>query len=74
MRNKQPKLKTQRSWVVYLATGLLIISLAFVAVTFLLLTRNAQHEQEWMSLARQHPGTWMHSWNWVIHVERSLQP
>jgi twitching motility protein PilJ len=51
MRNKQPKLKTQRSWVVYLATGLLIISLAFVAVTFLLLTRNAQHEQEWMSLA-----------------------
>ena len=51
MRKKQPKLKAQRSWVVYLATGLLIISLAFVAVTFFLLTRNAQHEQEWMSLA-----------------------
>jgi twitching motility protein PilJ len=29
----------------------LIISLVFVAVTFFLLTRHAQHEQEWMSLA-----------------------
>jgi len=51
MRNKQPKLKTQRSWVVYLATGLLIISLAFVGITFFLLARHAQHEQEWISLA-----------------------
>ncbi len=51
MRNKQPKLKSERSWLVYLATGMLIISLAFVGITFFLLARNAQHEQEWISLA-----------------------
>lgn len=51
MRNKQPKLKSERSWLVYLATGLLIISLAFVGITFFLLARHAQHEQEWISLA-----------------------
>lgn len=51
MQNKQPKIKTQHSWVVYLATGLLIISLVFVAVTFFFLTQNARHEQEWISLA-----------------------
>ena len=51
MQKKQPKLKTQRSWVVFLATGALIISLAFVAVTFFFLTQNARHDQEWISLA-----------------------
>ncbi|MGD9264548.1 MAG: methyl-accepting chemotaxis protein [Lysobacterales bacterium] len=51
MQTKQPRIKTQRSWGVYLASGLLIVSLAFVAVTFFLLTRNARFEQEWNSLA-----------------------
>ena len=51
MKNIQAITKGQRSWVVYLATGFLIISLIFVAVTFFLLARHAQHEQEWISLA-----------------------
>ena len=51
MRNQQPKLKSQRSWMIYLVTGFLIISLVFVAITFFLLARDAQHEQEWISLA-----------------------
>lgn len=48
------KFKTQsraRFWIVLLLTGLLLASLAFVAATFFLLTRNAKHEQEWISLA-----------------------
>jgi twitching motility protein PilJ len=51
MQSNQPTVKNQRSWGVYLATGILIISLAFVAVTFFLLARHAGHEQEWISLA-----------------------
>ncbi len=51
MQNIQPKVKNQRSWGVYLATGLLIISLAFVAFTFFFLTQHARYEQEWVSLA-----------------------
>jgi twitching motility protein PilJ len=51
MNKQQTNTKGQRSWVVYLATGFLIISLAFVAATFFLLARHAQHEQEWISLA-----------------------
>jgi twitching motility protein PilJ len=51
MRNKQSKFKTQRPRTVYLATSVLVISLIFVAVTFFLMARNAQHEQEWISLA-----------------------
>ena len=50
MKNKQQKLKRERSWVVYLATGFLIIALAFVTTTFFLLARHAHHEQEWISL------------------------
>ncbi len=46
--NKQVK---NRSWIVLLLTALLLVSLAFVASTFLLLTRNAEFEQEWISLA-----------------------
>ena len=53
MNNTQPKLKNQRSWVVYLAMGLLVASLVFVAVTFFLMARNAQHEQQWVSLATE---------------------
>jgi twitching motility protein PilJ len=51
MKNTQPKLKNRRSWAAYLAMTLLIISLAFVAVTFFLQARHAQHEQAWVSLA-----------------------
>lgn len=51
MKNKQPEVKTRRSWVVYLGSALLIISLAFVAVTFFLLARHAQQEQKWASWA-----------------------
>ena len=51
MKNLQPKVKSQRSWGVYLATGLLIISLVFVAFTFFFLTQHARYEQEWNSLA-----------------------
>ena len=51
MNNNQQKLKGPRSWGVFLATGLLILSLVFVAVTFFLLAREAQHEQKWISLA-----------------------
>ncbi len=50
MAKDQSNLKGQRSFVVYLASGLLIISLVFVAITFFLLARNVQHEQEWMTL------------------------
>jgi len=50
--DKEPyKTKSQRSWGVYVATGVLIISLIFVTVTFFHLARHAQHEQEWISLA-----------------------
>jgi len=51
MKNNQSNLKGQRSVLVYLASGLLIISLVFVTITFFLLARNVQHEQEWMTLA-----------------------
>ena len=49
MNRSQPKTKSQRSWGLLLATGLLIISLIFVATTFLKLANDAQNEQEWMS-------------------------
>lgn len=51
MKNNQFNLKGQRSVSVYLASGLLIISLIFVTITFFMLARNVQHEQEWMTLA-----------------------
>jgi twitching motility protein PilJ len=51
MNDMQPKIKGQRSLLVYMVSGLLIISLVFVAITFFLLARNANHEQEWISLA-----------------------
>lgn len=51
MKKKQPELKGQRSIGVYLATGVLILSLVFVAVTFFKLADDAQDEQEWMSQA-----------------------
>jgi len=51
MNKSQPKLKSQRPGGVFLATGLLIISLIFVATTFLKLANDAQNEQEWISHA-----------------------
>lgn len=51
MKNKQDTPKNKRSGTVYFAIGLLIISLAFVAVTFFLLARHAHNEQQWISLA-----------------------
>jgi len=51
MRNKDPNQKGQRSFFVFMATGLLIISLIFVAITFYQLARSAQNEQEWITLA-----------------------
>ena len=51
MNKSQPKIKSQRSWGLLLATGLLIIALIFVATTFLKLATDAQNEQEWISYA-----------------------
>lgn len=51
MNKDQEQLKTPRSFGIYLATGLLIMSLVFVAVTFSMLARNAQNEQGWISRA-----------------------
>jgi twitching motility protein PilJ len=51
MKNNQTEVKTRRSWVVYLGSLLLIVSLAFVSVTFFLLARHAQQEQKWASWA-----------------------
>ena len=51
MNKKQLNPKNQNSIRVYLATGVLIISLIFVAVTFFMLANNAQHEQDWISRA-----------------------
>lgn len=49
-QNPNPQSRS-RFWIVLLLTGLLLASLVFVAATFFLLTRNAKHEQEWISLA-----------------------
>lgn len=49
MNQDQQKLKSPRSFGVYFATGVLIISLIFVAATTFVLARNAQYEQEWIS-------------------------
>ena len=51
MHKDQQNIKNPRSWGVYLTTGVLIVSLLFVAVTFFLLARDAQNEQGWISRA-----------------------
>ncbi len=43
--------KSRKSQNLLLMTGLLMISLAFVAVTFFLLARDAMHEQAWVRMA-----------------------
>ena len=49
MTDQQAKIKSQRPVSAYLITGLLVISLLFVALTFYLLASNARHEQEWVT-------------------------
>ena len=51
MNKSQSNLKSQKSRGVFLKTGLLIISLIFVATTFFKLAIDAHHEQEWISHA-----------------------
>ena len=51
MNKKQHNFKSRNSLRVYLATGVLIVSLVFVAVTFFMLANNARHEQDWISHA-----------------------
>ena len=53
MKKIQPELKGQRSLGVYLATGFLIVSLLFVALTFFQLAIYARHEQGWISQATE---------------------
>ena len=42
--------KRERSWGVYAATAVLVLSLIFVAITIYSLSVNAKHEQHWLSL------------------------
>lgn len=51
MDKKLYKTKSQRSWGIYLTTAVLVVSLMFVAVTFLILARDGQREQQWIALA-----------------------
>jgi len=53
MKKMRPEIKSQRSLGVYLATGFLIISLIFVAITFFQLGLYAKHEQDWISQATE---------------------
>ncbi|NND45584.1 MAG: hypothetical protein HKN58_09690 [Xanthomonadales bacterium] len=51
MNQHGEKTRNTRAWLVMLLTGLLIASLAFVAVTFYRLSQFARHEQAWISQA-----------------------
>ncbi len=51
MNQKTEKQAKGRSGLALVLTGLLLISMAFVAATFFQLTRNAKFEQDWVSLA-----------------------
>lgn len=53
MEINQAESRSERSLGVYLATGFLIFSLLFVAVTFFRLAIDARHEQEWLSQATE---------------------
>jgi twitching motility protein PilJ len=48
MTNEASKQPQQRSGRLYIMVGLLVFMLAFVAVTFYLITRESQHQQEWI--------------------------
>lgn len=45
------KTETERPWLMYVATAVLVLSLIFVAVTIYGLSRNAKYEQQWVNLA-----------------------
>lgn len=51
MSDKLFKTETERPWVMYVATGVLVLSLIFVAITIYALSRNAKYEQQWVKLA-----------------------
>ncbi len=53
MNQKIAKQGKNRSLMILLLTGLLFISMAFVAATFFQLIRDAKYEQEWISLATE---------------------
>jgi twitching motility protein PilJ len=53
MNNRYPINDDKRSSLVYFGTGLLVISVIFVAITVYLLARNTQHEQKWMTHATE---------------------
>lgn len=53
MKKIPTEIKTQRSLGVYMATGFLIVSLIFVAITFFQLGLYAKHEQDWISQATE---------------------
>ena len=49
MNSETDKPTQQRSGRLYIMVGLLVFMLAFVAVTFYLITRESQHQQEWIT-------------------------
>ena len=51
MNTTTQKNAAQKSGLLYTLVGVLVLLLAFVAVTFFLLTREARNEQEWIRLS-----------------------
>jgi twitching motility protein PilJ len=51
MSSTQFRTATQKSGRLYAMVGVLVVLLAFVAVTFFLLTRDSRNQQEWIRLA-----------------------
>lgn len=51
MKSTDYKPATQKSGLLYALVGFLVVLLAFVAVTFYLLTRESRNEQEWIRLS-----------------------
>lgn len=51
MTSKKYKPATQKSGRIYAMVGFLVLLLAFVAVTFFLITKESRNEQEWIRLA-----------------------
>ena len=51
MTTPTTRLTAQKSRGLYAMVGLLVLLLAFVAVTFYLITKDSRNEQEWIRLA-----------------------
>ena len=51
MKSTQDRTAAQKSGRLYTMVGLLVLLLAFVAVTFYLLTRESRNQQEWIRLS-----------------------